>query len=121
MDPLFDLSQQSQVRQSVVAAAEAKHDAHTLRQELEALTRKVDGLTLACQALWELLRDTTGLPDKTVFEKMQEIDLRDGTLDGKMGARPVTCAHCGRTTNDHRKSCLYCGEPLAGGDILQRV
>lgn len=120
MEKIYDLVHQGLSRTADKTAEEAKHDAYTLGQELDELRRKTDALTIACQALGELLRDATGMTDAAVFEKMREVDLRDGKLDGKMGAQPIPCAHCGRTTNDHRKACLFCGKPLTGGDILKR-
>lgn len=103
MQMLIDLYQQRRLRQSVSAAESG---------DVDELERRVEMLTLASQALWEILRSHFGLNDDVVLQKMQEIDLRDGRLDGKAGAQLLACPHCQRTNRTGRKYCLYCGERL---------
>lgn len=77
--------------------------------EINRIHRRVDRLALACQAMWELLRDSTDIEDKDIFDKMEEVDLRDGVRDEKMGAPVVHCPSCGRKGNAYRPLCIYCG------------
>ncbi|MDF1756538.1 MAG: hypothetical protein P1U89_27380 [Verrucomicrobiales bacterium] len=87
------------------AAAEANSDIRTL-------TAQVDRLALACQAMWEIVRDQTDLTEKDLADKISEIDLRDGVEDGKIGTKVIKCESCGRNSNSKRQTCLWCGEPV---------
>ena len=66
-------------------------------------------------ALWELLRDDGVFDEERLLEKIQEVDLRDGRADGRLGPTPVSCPHCGRKSKSGRAQCMYCGTPLPGG------
>ncbi len=102
---------------------EAKGAAREARTEVEHLERKVDMLAMICQAMWELLKEHGGVPEELLATKVQEIDLRDGKLDGKLGTRnAITCTACGRTVNKRHQRCLYCGAPRGqGGEVFERL
>jgi hypothetical protein len=76
------------------------------------LQSQIDGLLLATQAMWELLRDKTGLSEEDLRQRMEEIDLRDGVRDGRIGPAKVNCPACNRINNDRRTHCVYCGGAL---------
>jgi hypothetical protein len=81
-------------------------------QDIARLERQVERLALASQALWELLRATGALSDEQLLAKMQEIDLRDGKVDGKMGAGRAECPECHRLSHTRHAACMYCGAEL---------
>ncbi len=92
------------------------HSGHeTLASGLEFLSRRVDRLSLACQALWELVRDNTALSDADVVAKVEEVDLRDGHRDGRCATTPRLCPSCERPLNRRQERCLYCGHQLDAG------
>ena len=99
----MDAGTATRVRSSESAALEAKEGIKELRHQVERLT-------LLNQALWELIRDKAGLTDADLERMAQEIDMRDGQLDGKMGGRAFTCPTCHRISNAKHYKCLYCGE-----------
>jgi hypothetical protein len=80
----------------------------TYRKTAE-LEETVDRLVLACQAMWALLSEATGLDDAKLLQKIRDIDLMDGTLDGKLRKRASTCPKCRRANGPRRQVCLYCG------------
>jgi len=80
--------------------------------ELSELRDAVDTLSLVTTALWEVLKENTGLTDAQIREKVTEVDLRDGRQDGKLSPRHCDCRACGRTNGRRRKRCLYCGDAL---------
>jgi hypothetical protein len=88
-------------------AAQKASDASARARDLEAA---VERLTLACQALWEIARERWEITDDELLAKMEAIDLRDGRRDGKIGARVLKCAKCGRTMNSSHARCVFCGE-----------
>jgi hypothetical protein len=90
-------------------ASSARNKSERLLAEVKSLSRRVERQSLASQALWELLRDHTDFEEEHILEKMQEIDLRDGQIDGKIGHAPLTCSKCGRPGNSSRTVCVYCG------------
>jgi hypothetical protein len=77
--------------------------------DLAATRRHVDRLALACQAMWEIMRDRSNLLEQDIEAKMLEIDARDGRLDGKITTQVLKCSSCGSTTNSKRFSCVICG------------
>ncbi|MDX2081100.1 MAG: hypothetical protein SFU53_09975 [Terrimicrobiaceae bacterium] len=110
---VWDLSQQKQIGEAKASAADAKSRTAEQGTRIQELEFRVERLALACQAMWEILRETTGLTDAQLTQKIGEIDLRDGKKDGRMKARPVTCPSCGRTGTSRGKKCIYCGSPLS--------
>ncbi|MBT3278289.1 MAG: hypothetical protein HN909_06870 [Phycisphaerales bacterium] len=77
-----------------------------------ALARRVDKLTMACMAMWELIRDQTTLTEEDLIAKMREIDLRDGSEDGKLTLRVRNCPACNRPVGPRSDQCLYCGADM---------
>ena len=108
----WDLCQQMQIHDVQDSARRSQEDTAMVLRELRELRRSVDSLTLTCAALWELQREKIGLTDDELIAKMQEIDLRDGKLDGKMTKPASACPSCQRANNANRQRCLYCGESL---------
>lgn len=82
----------------------------SLAAEVRDLQGKVERMSLTCQAMWELLREYTGMSEQTILERIKEIDLRDGKEDGKMSITQVECPNCGKLNNSRRSSCVYCGQ-----------
>ncbi|HEX5009986.1 MAG TPA: hypothetical protein VFY71_06260 [Planctomycetota bacterium] len=92
----------------------AERGAERATQDIESLQAELQRLTLACAALWSLVKEH-GHTDEELLARMQELDLRDGKLDGRITADAVTCAGCGRKTKAGRRTCLYCGKDLPAG------
>jgi hypothetical protein len=120
MDFLIDLYQQRQISDATRTAYSAKETANRSRSDIDDLKRKADALTLACQALWEIVRVQTGLSDDTILDKMQEIDLRDGSADGRISHRVLSCPSCQRTSKASRKICLYCGAAMPTENVFEK-
>ncbi|MDA3962141.1 MAG: hypothetical protein PF961_15220 [Planctomycetota bacterium] len=90
-------------------AGRATSRSEHVADEVVRLSQKLDALALLCQAQWEIIRDNTGLSDEDIAKKAQEIDLRDGAADGKMGRVKRTCNACNRPLHRRHDTCLYCG------------
>ena len=120
MDILVDLYQHGQINHAQNRAAQAQSVAEELRWELDTLKRKSDSLTLACQALWEIVRAQGGLKDTAILEKMRDIDIRDGKLDHRITPRVADCPRCGRKNKASRKDCIYCGEKLRAENVFEQ-
>ena len=106
---LWDLLQQRQIGQAKQSAAEAASAASRTEKDIGELAGVVESLTLTCQAMWELFREQGNLTDEMLLRKMEEVDLRDGRRDGRMGASASTCPDCSRPNNARHERCVYCG------------
>lgn len=81
-----------------------------LRQiKTDRLEEKFNQMVLANQALWEILKEKLGATDRDLAEKIMEIDLRDGKLDGRLSSAPADCPKCGSKISREFNRCLFCG------------
>ncbi len=100
-----------------VAAAQQAGDAATAARRAQAKTveieAKCDRALLVCEALWTLLRDKLGVSEEELVERVNDIDLTDGQLDGKVRrAQAHACPSCGRTIAKRFPKCIYCAQPV---------
>lgn len=73
----------------------------------------IERLLLLTEALWNVIKEEHGLEDDELVRRVLEVDLRDGRIDGRVGAKPPEdCPHCNRPVSSDRRYCLYCGEPV---------
>jgi ribosomal protein L32 len=121
---LWDLFQQGQIASARDTAEFAKRDAaqnaDRLHKEVLRLDAKIDRLAIISQALWELVRDKTGVTEKDIEARIAEIDARDGRKDGKITGRPTTCPKCDRPAHTRHRVCPYCGAALDKGHIVEK-
>ena len=96
------------------AASRASHKVDRYAAEITRLGRSIEHLSIACQAMWELLQETSGLTEEQLDARMQEIDLRDGTPDDRITKKPIDCTACGAKSNSRRTHCVMCGAELEG-------
>lgn len=92
------------------ARAEAK--VSSVEIQLRVMQGDIDRLSLLCQAMWELVSEKTNLTGQDIEQKVMEIDLRDGTLDGKLGRSQRQCPQCNRNLHRRHDKCLYCGHEV---------
>jgi hypothetical protein len=96
--------------------AEARRPVGPDRHSIEAVEARLDRLELACEGLWELLKSKHNFTDEELLGWMAEIDLRDGSADGrKTKTGPRACAKCSRNNSDRHDYCMYCGASLNRG------
>ena len=70
---------------------------------------KIDRLVLIHRSMWELVRASNNLSEDDLLKKVTEVDLRDGTLDGKIITPPKKCSGCHRLISRRHRRCIYCG------------
>jgi hypothetical protein len=100
-----------------VDAAEAEistvNDAQEAKRTLQQLrfdyADKIDRLVLICRSMWELVRANNNLSEDDLLKKVMEVDLRDGTLDGKITIPLKKCSSCNRLMSKKHRRCIYCG------------
>lgn len=116
----WELYQTRQIGSARRQAEKASADADRVVTNMLLLENKVESLALACQSLWELLRENTQLTEQDLEAKMEQVDLRDGRKDGKMSAVTNECAQCGRKTSRRRPRCIYCGTDVGSPEVFGR-
>ena len=114
------LGQHIEYAQNFIAQVDAQHARDVARESAMSSdkTRKnTERLYLVVLAMWELLKDKAGLTDADLDAKVQEIDMRDGRLDGQDSTQtdPLTCRQCGRTILSGQVQCSWCGTQAEGG------
>lgn len=109
MNLFLDLYQQRRARAGVITPR-----SQIAPMDLDDLERRTESLTLACQALWEILQEELNLSNETILKKMQDVDLRDGALDGRVSVNVAACPSCRRANKASRTNCIYCGDQLPG-------
>jgi hypothetical protein len=103
-----DIARATQARLSSESASHATDD---VRRQCDALGFDIEKLFMVTEALWEILKRHHGHSDDELVEMIEQIDLRDGKLDGKVArtAERPSCPACGRTIMRKQVRCLYCG------------
>lgn len=114
----YNFYQQKRLSQVSSGLDHAKQNNQRIESEIRDLRRELDRVTLACQGMWELIRENSDITEDMLAERLHQIDLRDGFADGKMGVQVISCPSCGRKTNSKRGYCIMCGEPVAGDHIV---
>ena len=94
------------------AAARAESKSQSVESEMKHLEATVEKLLMINEALWEFMRDKHGMTDTDLHKKIYEIDMRDGSLDGKNKRKASKCPGCGRMVSSRHPACLYCGEVM---------
>ena len=97
----------SDMRAQKLNLDESELSAVSMRQDIEKLYMLVE-------ALWLIVRETSGLEDEDLVELVKQVDLQDGRLDGRNSANAAVrkCANCGKTILRGKSKCAYCGSEL---------
>ena len=119
MSFIWQAYQQGQIAEAKTDAIEAKQQAIQYTDRVRALEAQVNHMALACQAMWELLRERTGIGEQELLAKMKEVDVRDGTPDGRMTPVLTKCPACGKPSNSKATVCIYCGAAVPKPHVFQ--
>jgi len=91
-------------------SAAAKSKASQAAGRIRILEANLAKMLMINEALWEILRDKQGLTDEDLNQKLYEIDMRDGVLDGKNQRSVSECPSCHRKVSPRHPACIYCGQ-----------
>lgn len=105
---LWDLHQQDSINEVRATTDQVHRDAAYLKGELTDVERRLARLELICAAMHGLIQERSGITDAEIAERVRDLDLRDGKLDGKLRTTSE-CGTCGRAISTHCGWCLYCG------------
>lgn len=112
IDLIFALFSEMEQQDASSRKQSAKMPAVSRNQGVEKLQRDHERLKLVTAALWQMLKDKTDATDDELRRYVEQVDLMDGRLDGKLRApRELRdCKGCGRRILNSAAMCLYCGE-----------
>ena len=112
IDLIYDLYQNQRIAGAESAADQSAHKAERVQQNLEDLQERIDKLALLNYALWSLLQEKLGVDESELLARVEELDLKDGKLDGRMTGGVINCPHCQRPLSKRHRKCLYCSYEL---------
>jgi len=90
-------------------SARAESKAARIQRQNRVLEANLAKTLLICETLWEFIKEHHNLTDEQLQKKICEVDMRDGTLDGKNQRKAVECPGCGHMVSARHPACLYCG------------
>ena len=76
------------------------------------LETRLERALLVCEAMWTFVREKLGVTDLELLQRVNDLDLSDGQLDGKVRKGAVACPQCGRTIARRLPKCMYCGQAI---------
>jgi hypothetical protein len=118
LDFIWDIYQHGQIAEAKSEAEHATQQTATQAERIERLEASLSRMALVSQAMWEVLRAKLVVPEAELLAKIQEIDLRDGVEDGKMGSETTTCPKCERKQSARNARCLYCGTAIPRAHVF---
>ena len=90
------------------SASPKRPTAKGTRGDVRFLRGQVDRLQMICEAMWTITKRRLGVGDDELSRLVEEIDLRDGKLDGR--SEPArACSECSRVVSSRTRICIYCG------------
>jgi hypothetical protein len=119
MSFIFDGYNYGRIQEAKTDAIDAKVRADQAVDRLRELETTVNHMALACQAMWELLRERVGITEAELLARIKEVDLRDGAADGRMRPTTVYCPKCGKPSNTKHSQCMYCGAAISKPHVFQ--
>ena len=110
MQFLSNLFQDLRITKNSVVGSQTKIRSFQNESHVDTLSEKIDQLYIMNLAALELLNDL-GVSQNQIMKKIEEIDLRDGKIDGKV-SQPTECNDCGHRISKRRTNCFYCGAKI---------
>ena len=95
------------------AASEAREKAQDAATQVGFMKQDIERLLMITEALWMLLQRAHGYTEDDLKNLINEIDLRDGSLDGRVTKKEtLECPSCHRVVTARQLKCIYCGQLL---------
>ena len=97
---------------AAINAQDARRTAQDAQSRAIQLEARCDRALLVCEALWTILRDKLGVTEEELVDRVNQVDLSDGKLDGKVRHPASDCPKCRRKVARRSPRCVYCGYAL---------
>lgn len=110
---MYDMVQRNQIGNTSnrvnSVADQVHHQAKRTGHEIDALEERLERMRTLCDAMWQLLCETTGLTDAHLAYRLYELDIADGERDGTKKLAPKRCTGCQAMVSAQLKACQFCG------------
>ncbi len=93
-------------------AARTGNKVNAFTAQIRRLENNLAKTLMINEALWEIIRDRLNLTEQELHDKLYEVDMRDGTLDGKNQRKAVKCQNCDHMVSARHSVCIYCGQVM---------
>lgn len=110
---MWDIYQEIRLNDLRAQQGDTKSSLKSASADIDDLNRHVRKLALVSQALYELLKESTGITDEDLRRRIEMIDKRDGAVNGRLDAAPLKCPKCGGAITAGGLSCKSCGAMAA--------
>lgn len=104
----YTTGQRSASRAASLARSAAAADGTIHANQIEDVNERLDKLALIIRALWALLEEQ-GMTADQLVAKIEEVDMRDGKLDGQVRQQPTDCRSCQSKVAPGLATCQFCG------------
>lgn len=101
--------------------AEQRSKLNVAEDRVRRLEGQVEKLRLVCRSLCEVVVSETRFTEESLMDLIDEVDGRDGKVDGRMSVATRTCPACNRNFGRDRPNCQYCGVPAERDDGLDNI
>ena len=118
---LWDLHQQSRISQLEEKVSRVQPQTDRASNDFIALEERLDKPTLINMAVWSLLMEHTPLTEEDLLQRVHDIDMTDGKLDGKVRQQVQECPQCHRILSQKHRKCLYCGYKAKSSGVFDGV
>ena len=111
----WDLRQDSRRKGLAGEIFASREDTQLILEKItDPIDSRVNKLALICEAMWQLLKEHTDLNEADLEERIVELDMMDGRLDGKLNRAaaqgpPQICPECGARIPNKFNRCQFCG------------
>ena len=82
---------------------------------------RLERLSLICMAMWTLIQSETNLTEEDLLRRVGEIDLMDGSADGRITHSVTRCGRCDRPMSSRHTRCIYCGSEQLTASVFDTV
>ena len=110
---MWDLFQEIRINDLRAQQGDTKSSLKGATGDLNELNLHVRKLALVNQALYEVLKERTGITEEELRRKIDEIDRRDGVENRRLDAAPLKCPKCGVSVTAGALTCQGCGAKVA--------
>ena len=121
MHMLWNLTQDRKIVEARLAASNTASTVSDVAKYVVHLEERLDKLGLICRAMWSFLQEATQLSEEALMDRVKEVDLTDGKLDGKVTKPAVQCPNCGKVMSPRHHRCIWCGEDRPGATAFDQV
>ena len=97
-----DYYQNQRISDAELENSRVAHKLENHQEDVEELKKTVKKLSIACKAMWQLLQETSDIPQWALDEKFKQIERESAE-------RAATCPGCGRVRQKRMPNCFYCG------------